>query len=161
MCGVIVVDAESFWSTNLGHDAYIHNHCLDIIIIIWSSINCTKIICLPTVCYFSREKTLVKPTAPGLFLILFAFAIYFFLAFIFRSIKPKNTKIPCCVLFLFILFGVWFINLLQFYLPSMCQFLAPLPERDWQPLLHVGLREVVICVQGLFTLCCLVLLLVR
>ena len=28
MCGVIVVDAESFWSTCHGRDAYIHDHCL-------------------------------------------------------------------------------------------------------------------------------------
>ena len=28
MHGVIVVDAESFWSTCLRHDAYIHDHCL-------------------------------------------------------------------------------------------------------------------------------------
>ena len=28
MCGVIVVDAESFWSTNFGRDAYMHDHCL-------------------------------------------------------------------------------------------------------------------------------------
>ena len=28
MCGVIVVDAESFRSTCHGHDAYIHDHCL-------------------------------------------------------------------------------------------------------------------------------------
>ena len=32
---------------------------------IWSSINFPTVICLPTVCYFSREKPLVKPTAPG------------------------------------------------------------------------------------------------
>ena len=56
---------------------------------IWSSINCPTVICLPTVCYFSREKPLVKPTAPGSLSHIFAFAIYFFLAFIFRSIKPK------------------------------------------------------------------------
>ena len=48
--------------------------------------------CFPTVCYFSREKPLVKPTAPGLFPILFAFSIYFTFAFIFRSIKPKIQK---------------------------------------------------------------------
>ena len=29
MCGVIVVDVESFQSTNLGRDAYIHDHCLE------------------------------------------------------------------------------------------------------------------------------------
>jgi len=28
MCGVIVVDAESFRSTCHGHDAYTHDHCL-------------------------------------------------------------------------------------------------------------------------------------
>ena len=28
MCGVIVVDAESFRSTCHWHDAYIHDHCL-------------------------------------------------------------------------------------------------------------------------------------
>ena len=33
--------------------------------IFWSSINCPTVICSPTFCYFSREKPLVKPTAPG------------------------------------------------------------------------------------------------
>ena len=28
MCGVIVVDAESFRPTRHGHDVYIHDHCL-------------------------------------------------------------------------------------------------------------------------------------
>ena len=60
----------------------------------------------------------------------------------------------------FILFGVRSINI-YISLMSVCQFLAPLPERDLQPLLHVGLQEVVIRVQMMFTLCCLVLLLVR
>ena len=34
----------------------------------------------------------MKPTAPGLLSHIFAFVIYFFLAFIFRSIKPKIQK---------------------------------------------------------------------
>ena len=42
-----------------------NDHCMDIVIIIWSSINCPTVICLPTVCYLSREKPLVKPTPPG------------------------------------------------------------------------------------------------
>ena len=87
---------------------------------IWSSINCPTVICSPTVCYFSREKPLVKPTAPVSLSHIFAFAIYFFLAFIFRSIKPK---IPCCILFLLILFGVRSINLLQIYLTSVLHIL--------------------------------------
>ena len=68
--------------------------------IIWSSINCPTVICLPTVCYFSREKPLVKPTAPGSSFSYICLAIYFSFAFLFRSIKPKNTKIPCCALFI-------------------------------------------------------------
>ena len=60
--------------------------------IIRSSINCPTVICSPTVCYFSREKPLVKPTAPGSLSHIFAFAIYFSFAFIFRCIKPKIQK---------------------------------------------------------------------
>ena len=57
MCGVIVVDAGRSRSTNLGRDAYILIIALDIVIIIQSSINCTTVIFLPTVCYFLREAT--------------------------------------------------------------------------------------------------------
>jgi hypothetical protein len=66
---------------------------------IWSSINYPTVICSPTVCYFSREKPLVKPTAPGCLSHIFAFAIYFFLAFIFRSIKPKIQKYLAAIYF--------------------------------------------------------------
>ena len=68
--------------------------------IIWSSINCPTVICLPTVCYFSREKPLVKPTAPGSLSHIFAFAIYFSFAFIFRSIKPKIQKYLAAIYFI-------------------------------------------------------------
>ena len=60
--------------------------------IIWSSINCPTVICLPTVCYFSREKPLVKPTAPGSLLYYICLCDLFLFAFIFRSIKPKIQK---------------------------------------------------------------------
>ena len=72
--------------------------------IIWSSINFPTVICSPTVCYFSREKPLVKPTAPGSLSHIFAFAIYFSFAFIFRSIKPKIQKyLAASFLYLFYL----------------------------------------------------------
>src|SRR6266496_5237818 len=64
--------------------------------IILSSINCPTVIFLPTVCYFSREKPLVKSTAPGSLLYYICLCDLFSFAFIFRSIKPK---IPCCTLF--------------------------------------------------------------
>ena len=97
MCGVIAVDEGRSRSTNLWRDAY---HCLDIVMIIWSSINFPIVICLPTVCYFSWENPLVKPTPPGLFLILFAFAIYFPLPCIFRSINLKTQKYLIAIYFI-------------------------------------------------------------
>ena len=67
--------------------------------IIWSSINFPTVICSPTVCYFSREMPLVKPTPLGLFFNIFAFAIYFPLHLFSNLLNKKNTKIPCCNLF--------------------------------------------------------------
>ena len=60
--------------------------------IIWSSINCPTVICSPAVCYFSREKPLVKPTAPGSLSHIICLCDLFSFAFIFRSIKPKIQK---------------------------------------------------------------------
>jgi hypothetical protein len=66
MCGVIVVDAGGSQSTNLGHDAYIHNHCLGY------RHNYLLFCQLPNSnlfthrMLFSREKPLVKTMAPGL-----------------------------------------------------------------------------------------------
>ena len=51
MSGVIVVDAESFRSTCFGCDAYIHDHCLDILITMLNSVNCSIVICSPSVEY--------------------------------------------------------------------------------------------------------------
>ena len=76
MCGVIVVDAGRSRSTNLGRDAYI-------MIIAWISSWLFEVLsiansnCFLAICYFSREKPLVIPTAPGSLFIMFAFAIYF------------------------------------------------------------------------------------
>ena len=69
--------------------------------IIWSSINCPTVICSPTVCYFSREKPLVKPTAPGSLFIIFAFAIYFLLH-LFSDLlnqKYKNTLLQFILIY--------------------------------------------------------------
>ena len=60
--------------------------------IILSSINCPIVICSPTVCYFSREKPLVKSTTPGSLLYYICLCDLFLFAFIFRYIKPKIQK---------------------------------------------------------------------
>src|SRR3989337_1340768 len=84
---------------------------LDIVIIICSSINCPTVICLPTVCYFSQEKPLVKPTAPGSSFSYICFASYFICSFYSDLLnqKYKNTLLH------FILFAIYLFNLLQLF----------------------------------------------
>ena len=65
MCGVIVVDAESFWSIWHGRDAYIHNHFLGILITTRFSINCSAVICSPTVIYAILREATSKTYGPG------------------------------------------------------------------------------------------------
>ena len=65
MCGVIVVDAGRSRSTNLGRDAYLHDHCFgyhhDYLLFYQlpkSNLSTHRML-------FSREKPLVKSMAPG------------------------------------------------------------------------------------------------
>ena len=52
-------------STCLGRDAYMMIIALDIVMTLCGSINCSIVICLPTVYLFSWEKPLINTTAPG------------------------------------------------------------------------------------------------
>ena len=74
---------------------------LDIVITLHFSINCSIVICLPTVCFLSREKPLVKTMAPGS-----TFIIY------------KNIKIACCN---FISFIFLYLSLSDLILASDCE----------------------------------------
>src|SRR3989337_2146047 len=90
---------------------------LDIVMIIASSINCPTVICLPTVCYFSREKPLVKSTAPGSLLYYICLRDLFLFAFIFRSNNPKIQKyLATIIYFISRSREIYLSNLLQFYL---------------------------------------------
>ena len=66
--------------------------------IICSFINCPTIICLPTVCYFSREKPLVKSMAPGSLPYYICLCDLFYLL-LFSDLLNQNTKISSCNLF--------------------------------------------------------------
>ena len=82
-------------SETYGPGSLSHIICLcDLVFLafIFSSINCTTVICLPTICYFSREMPLVKSTPPGSLLYYICLCDLFSFAFIFRSIKPKIQK---------------------------------------------------------------------
>ena len=72
---------------------------LDIVIIMCSSINCSAVICSPTaLLFFSREATSETYDPGSSFSYYLPLRSISFL-FMFRSIKPKNTKIPSCNLF--------------------------------------------------------------
>ena len=68
--------------------------------IIWSSINCPTVICLPTVCYFSWEKPLVKSTALRSLLYYICLQDLFLFSFIFRSIFLKTQKYLAALYFI-------------------------------------------------------------
>ena len=74
------------------------------------SINCSTVICSPTVCYFSREKPLVKPTAPGSSFSYICYAIYLICTFYSDLLNQKYKNI----LLHFILFAIYYFNRLQF-----------------------------------------------
>src|SRR3989337_3240573 len=81
MCEVIVVDAESFQSTCHGRDAYIHDHCLRYrhnFMLFYQLLNSNL---FTHRMLSSREKSLVKPMAPG--------SIFHH---IFSDLYTKNTK---------------------------------------------------------------------
>ena len=64
MCGVIVVDAGRSWSTNLGRDAYIHDHCLGYChnYLLFCQLPNSNLFTHRML--FSREKSLVKTMTP-------------------------------------------------------------------------------------------------
>ena len=129
MSGVIVVDAESFRSTCLGRDAYIHDHYLDILIIMLNSFNCSTVICSPTVEYLcSWENPLVKPMALGSILIISISITLFYLFCFYFSLCIYLSKIP----------KILFIIAIRSHSRKW-------PWRDWQPL-SVGCELLSFCV---------------
>ena len=129
MSGVIVVDAESFLSTCHGRDAYIHDHCLDILITMLNSVNCSTVICSPTVEYLcSWEKPLVKPMAPGSILIISISITLFYLFFFYFLLCIFIPKIPKIL-----------------FIISIRSHSRKWPWRDWQPL-SVGCESLSFCV---------------
>ena len=133
MCGVIVVDAESFWSTNLGRDAYIHDHCL-----VYRH-NYLFLYQLPNSNLFThrvlfcREKPLVKSTAPGSILYHIFFEIYFYLLLFLDVLfqKPKNTLLHCFAIYFISLFiEIYLSNLHKFYPVNLTISYAVTRKRD-------------------------------
>ena len=136
MCGVIVVDAGRSRFTNLGHDAYI-------LIIAWICHDYLKFYQLPNSnlfthrVVFSREKLLVKSTAPGSIFYHIAFKSIFHRIFS-RSIIPKTQKYFAALficIFYFASFEIYLFNLSQFLSRQLGNFWRRYPkERLTTPL---------------------------
>ena len=130
MCEVIVVDAGRSRSTWFGCDAYIMIIALDSVIIICFSINCSTVICLPTVCYFLERDATSESYGPRVYFYYKIYLVYLY----------KNTKNTCCTFLSFIYLSIYHIpfNLVTW------------PPRDWQPLICVGCEGL-----GFVCRCCL------
>ena len=124
MCGVIVVDAELFRSTNLESDAYMFDHCFDhhnyllFYELLNSNLSTHRML-------FSREKPLAKTMASG--------SIFYHI---------KILKITCCNFLLFILFCVLVRSIYQIsynliYLNTVEGLTTPL---------RIGMQVFVVCV---------------
>ena len=102
--------------------------CLDILIIMHFYINCSTVICSPTVILMlSWEKPLVKPMAPGSIFHHISFQYIFTFQSLLSIYIIKNTK-----------------NIYLIIIISIRSHSHKWPWRDWQPLYRIGC-EVLIC----------------
>src|SRR3990170_2788464 len=84
---------------------------LDIFITMHFSVNFARVICLPTVCFLSKEKPVVKTMAPG--------SIFYHI--IFRSTKSKTQKYLAAIYLLLFYFALLFIFYIYHYQISSLQ----------------------------------------
>ena len=71
----------------------------DIVITLHFSINCSTVICSPTVLFASKREASSETYGPRVYFPSYLFSIYYFAIFYFQIYKPKNPKILCCNLF--------------------------------------------------------------
>ena len=98
MCGVIVVDAESFWSTCHGRMPILMIIALDIIITLRFSINCSAVICSPTIIHAIMREATSETYGPRVYFISYKFPIYnsslLFILFCNLYFSIYTTNIP-------------------------------------------------------------------
>ena len=83
--------------------SYMHNHfALDIVITLHFSINCSTVICSPTVLFAFMREASSETYGPWVYFPSYLFPIYYFAIFYFQIYKPKNPKIFSYLLFSFI-----------------------------------------------------------
>ena len=92
MCGVIVVDAKSFWSTWHGRDAYLHDHCLRYChnFSLFYQLLGSNLFTDHNTCYHERSHR--WNLRPRVYFISYKFPIYFILQSLLFNLYHKNTK---------------------------------------------------------------------
>ena len=94
MCGVIVVDTCRIVSVYLLQTWCLYTwSCLDILIIMHFSINCSTVICSPTVDYAILREATSETYGPGVYLLSYKFPIYFTLQSLLSIYIIKIPKI--------------------------------------------------------------------
>ena len=94
---------------------------LDVIITMHFSINCSAVICSPTVIFAILREATSETYGPRVSFPSYKFLIYYFAIFTFQSINKKYQK-----------------YLLYRLSISIISHFCEWPWRDWQPLYHVG-----------------------
>ena len=94
---------------------------LDIIITMHFSINCSAVICSPTVIYAIMREATSETYGPRVYLLSYFLPIYFYLHLYFLHLYYKIPKIY-----------------LSYHTISIRSHLCKWPWRDWQPLYRVG-----------------------
>ena len=95
--------------------------CLDILITMRFSINCSTVICSPTVEFSILREATSETYGPRVYLLSYKFTIYFYLHLLLSNLYHKNTKNIYLIISIRSHFGKW-------------------PWRDWQPLYRVGCK---------------------
>ena len=134
MCGVIVVDLGSFWSTCLRRDAYIHDHCLGYHhdYLFFYQLPNSNLFTYRML--FSREKTPVKTMGPRS---------------IFHHISFRSTLF-CNLYFSIYIIKIPKIFMLCYHLYQISLFASGREGID-NPSYTLGCKYFVVCVQVLFT----------
>ena len=94
---------------------------LDIVITLRFSINCSAVICSPTILFSILREASSETYAPGVYLLSYLLPIYFYLHLYFLHLYYKIPKIY-----------------LSYHTISIRYHFRKWPWRDWQPLYCVG-----------------------
>ena len=106
---------------------------LDIVITLRFSINCSIVICSPTLLFAFKREASSKTYGPRLYFSSYLFPIYYFAIFYFQIYKQKENQKYLVIFYLVLSISIR---------SHLCKW----PWRDWQPIYRVGCKCLIVCV---------------